>query len=300
MRRAALLATAVLLLLPVGGLSSLPAGAAAKNCRVAGLPKTVRYRTIAGVAAKANSLDVYAPAGACNRPVVLWVHGGGYEIGDKKNQVTNKISLFNGKGWVFASINYRLTVPGDPSSARYPDHFDDVAAAVAWVKANIGRYGGNPAKIALLGHSAGADIVSNVADNPAYLAAHGLTLKALTCVGPLDTEGFDKTTATSEDGDKQFWIDALGNDPHYQVDTSASTFVKRGIGIPRTIGVYRGSASRQQIEKAYLAKLRAAGVGTTTIDARSLTHNEVNTRIGAPGDKVMTPPLVSFLTSCFA
>jgi len=167
----------------------------------------------------------------------MWVHGGGYHVGDKANQMRDKVALFDAKGWILVSINYRLTVEAKPSSAHFPDHYHDVAAAAAWVHGNIARYGGDPNRTALLGHSAGADIVANVADNPTYLKSYGLTPAVLDCAGPLDTEGFDKVAAT-----------------------------------------------------------RAR---TGTIDAGGLSHAEVNTKIGATDDTVMTAPLIRFLTTCF-
>ena len=65
------------------------------------------------------------------------------------------------------------------------------------------------------------------------------------------------------------------------------------------IGVVRGTPQRQRIETDFLARLNAAGIAATTIDARSLSHQQVNTQIGAPGDAVMTGPVVQFLTECF-
>ena len=67
-------------------------------------------------------------------PVVVWVHGGGYRKGDKAQQVAAKVALFAKRGWIFASVNYRLTKLTDPVPARYPAHYDDVAAAVAWLR----------------------------------------------------------------------------------------------------------------------------------------------------------------------
>jgi len=262
----------------------------------------VAYTTVADVDPDLTSLDVHAPAPACGAPVVMWVHGGGYQKGDKAQGTKDKVRLFNERGWIFVSVNYRLTKPGDPQSAQFPDHFRDVASAVAWVHDNIAAYGGDPSRVALLGHSAGADIVANVADNPTYLTEHGLGLDALVCAGPLDTEGFDKTAAGDRDpdGEKEQWQVALGNNPDYLSATSATGLVRSGIGIPPTIGVVRGSAQRQRIETDYLAALQEAGVRATTIDARTLSHNEVNSRIGAAGDTVMTAPITEFLTSCFA
>lgn len=277
-----------------GALLAPPAHAA--ECRSTPATKTtVRYASHPGWDATLTSLDLYRPANACHAPVVMWVHGGGYQTGDKANQIADKVKLFNDRGWILVSVNYRLTRPGQTPSAQYPDHFDDVAASVGWVRRSIAAHGGDPDRIALLGHSAGADIVSNVATNPAYLAKAGVTPPDLRCIGPLDTEGFDKIASNT--GQLQ-WRLALGNLPTHQTATSATRLVRPGV--PDTIGVFRGTPNRQSIELAFLDRVRAVGSRAVTIDARSLRHDQVNSRIGAPGDTVMTPPLMSFLTTCLA
>jgi acetyl esterase/lipase len=275
--------------------------AAARTCTPASAPQTSAYARIAGVPLKLTSLDVWAPTcrGADRRaPVVVWVHGGGYQVGDKRNGVPNKVRLFNERGWIFVSVNYRLTRPADPASARYPDHFRDVAAAVAWVRSRIARWSGNPRQIALLGHSAGADIVSNVTVNPAWLGERGLSLRAVRCAAPLDTEGFDKTRVRDDDKTSIQWRLAFGNNPSYKLDTSATLLARRGRHIPSTFTVFRGLPLRRSIETAFRDALVRVGVRTRLVDASSLTHGQVNSRIGAPGDTVMTRPLMSFLRSC--
>ena len=279
--------------------STTTASTAAAGCAAARLPTTVAYRRVPGVPRHATSLDIHAPAGACDAPVVVWVHGGGYHHGDKANQMAAKRALFNRKGWILVSVNYRLTVAGDPSSAHYPDHYEDVAAALAWIDANIGRYGGDPDRIALLGHSAGADIVANVAAEPIYLAGQGASADLIDCLAPLDTAGFDKPRASEVEGRQ--WLDALGNNPDYLTETSATLLLRSGEAAPPpgTLSVYRGTPRRQSIELDYLRATRQAGGETVAVDARSLTHGEVSSRIGAAGDRVMTPPLTRFLRTCF-
>jgi carboxylesterase type B len=277
--------------------------APAPACAQGGLPTTVRYRTIAGVPANLTSLDVHAPAKACDAPVVIWVHGGGYRIGDKRNQMADKVRLFNQKGWILVSVNYRLTTPGTPGSAFFPDHYEDVAAALGWVHAQIARYGGDPERTALLGHSAGADIVSNITAQPSYLAKHRLAPSDLACTAPLDTAGFDKLAVPAGASERQQWYLALGRDAKRLAATSATRLVKAAgskADVPSTFTVFRGNGYRPRIQKAYAAALRAAGTDVALVDASKLSHNEVNTRIGARGDTIMTPPLVRFLTSCFA
>jgi acetyl esterase/lipase len=302
-RWAAAAVTAVTAVLAGGATAEAGAAKRQATCSVVG-PRTIAYRTIPSVAANLTSLDLYLPRGACRAgrgrvPVVVWVHGGGYAVGDKSQQVAAKVRLFTAtRGWIFVSVNYRLSRAGDPSSARFPDHYDDVATAIAWLRRHIAARRGDPSRIALLGHSAGADIVSNVAVNPRYLAAHGQPLTALRCFAPLDTAGFDKARASAQE--QRQWRIALGNEPTYVTSTSATLLVRAGIGIPRALTVFRGTPGRIAIEQGFAAALRRVGVPATLVDATTLTHNQVNQRIGAPGDTVMTPPLLRFLTGCFA
>ena len=201
---------------------------------------TVAYRTVPGVARDLTSLDLTCRRSGCRRgkavPVTVWVHGGGYLKGDKSQQVAAKVALFAKRGWIFASVNYRLSRPA-AGNARYPDHYDDVAAAVAWLRQHVGRRGGDPKRIAVLGHSAGADIVSNVAVNPAYLKRRGQPLSALRCFAPLDTAGFDKPKASPRE--QVQWRLALSNLPDYMTATSATLIARRGTGIPPALTVYR-------------------------------------------------------------
>src|SRR5439155_313047 len=81
----------------------------------------------------------------------------------KRNQLTDKLRLWHDAGYTVVSVNYRLTDPATTATVRYPTHDEDVAAAVAWVHAHVARFGGDAERIALLGHSAGAQIVASIA-----------------------------------------------------------------------------------------------------------------------------------------
>ena len=145
----------------------------------------IRYAKTPGVEANLQSLDIYAPKAAENAPVMIYVHGGGWRAGDKAG-VGNKPSFFNSKGWVFVSTNYRL-IP----HVAFPENVADVAKAIDWVYRNISQYGGDPNKIFIMGHSAGAHLVSLVATDPTYLEKCGRTLKDVKGVISLDTQAYD-------------------------------------------------------------------------------------------------------------
>lgn len=147
-----------------------------------------------------NQLDLYTPDGASptdSRPVVVYVHGGGWRQGDKSNKIADKIDLFTGSGYVFASINYRLSPTGgdpanpDPGRIKFPAHPDDVGEAIGWLGAHVDEYGGDPTRILLIGHSAGAHLISLVATDPSYVEAYGVEPWQLIGAVSLDTAGFD-------------------------------------------------------------------------------------------------------------
>src|SRR5438445_10227133 len=86
-------------------------------------------------------LDVYSPPGAKNLPVVFWVHGGGWQTGDKKD-VQLKPQAFTDKGFVFVATNYRLLPNVDMGTI-----VRDVAKAVRWVHEHIAEHGGDPRRL---------------------------------------------------------------------------------------------------------------------------------------------------------
>ncbi len=117
-----------------------------------------------GPDATLDVLDIYAPRDVKNAPVLLFFHGGEWSRGDKK-PVASKPQFFNNHNVVFMSANYRLS-PKD----KHPAQVDDVATAIAWTKAHIADYGGDPGKIVIMGHSAGCHLVTLVSLDPEPLA----------------------------------------------------------------------------------------------------------------------------------
>jgi acetyl esterase/lipase len=270
-----------------------------------GSKKTFAYAAHPGVDPNLLSLDVYTPPagpdGCHGRPLVIWIHGGGWTSGDKSEYMTDKVKLFNGAGYVFASVNYRLTdraVPGP----QYPVHDQDSADAVAWLVAHADQLGVDAGRVAVLGHSAGGGIVSAIATDDRYLGAHGLPLRALRCAGSLDGEGYDITAgATASPPEVEAgYKDVFGTDPQIWQEASPVHHVAPDKGIPPFFIATRGEDWRTRTQTAFIDALRGAGVHVTVLDATALEHIDLTTEVGAPGDTVLTPPLMAFLGSCFA
>ena len=174
-----------------------------------------------------NVLDIYAPDDAKGLPVVLYVHGGGWSRGDKK-AVHSKALLFTNEDYLFISTNYRLS-----PSVKHPVHVSDIAAVIAWVHRNIGGYGGDPERIGIMGHSAGAHLVSLVATDERRLAAHGLKLNVIKAVIPIDG-GYE--IAEFVETDPPRWSPVFTSDPKAQKDASPLYHVEAGKGIAHPDG----------------------------------------------------------------
>ena len=123
-----------------------------------------------------HRLDLYLPRGLSDFPVVLLVHGGAWQVGDKNScglyASVGEFLARNGIGAVLP--NYRLS-----PQVRHPEHVKDVARAFAWTREHLGRLGGRVDRLFLIGHSAGGHLVSLLTTDPSYLAAHNLSDSAI-------------------------------------------------------------------------------------------------------------------------
>jgi acetyl esterase/lipase len=153
-------------------------GAAGLNAEEAKF-EVEKHRNLAYNSAKTadpvkHQLDLYVPKGAKNYPVMVFVHGGSWKSGNKELYAPLG-ETFAKQGIGTAVINYRLT--DSKGTIHHPDHIHDVAKAVAWVKANCGKYGGNKDQLFLSGHSAGGHLVALLALDESYLKAEGCSTR---------------------------------------------------------------------------------------------------------------------------
>lgn len=240
-----------------------------------------------------QSLDVVGremPDGCAGAPVVVWVHGGGWQRGSKNNVSADQLAWAADNGWVHVSVDYRLT-----PAVTYPEHNRDLAAALAWVHDNIADHGGDPTTVAVVGHSAGAQIASSVGADPRYLAVHGLTPgDGIRCVVSLDTEGYD----LGRGGSSAVYTAAFGSDPDVRADASPITHLRSGSPRADMLVVTRGSAARRSIAADFVDRHNATGGNAELVVAGNLTHAGVNEALGQVDDQYVTPAATMFLRSC--
>lgn len=130
--------------------------------------EALRYVDGPGADPVRHLLDLYLPVGQQRFPTVVFVHGGGYQRGDRTVGRNLGVVLAS-HGVAVASISYRLF-----PQARHPAQIQDVAAAFAWTRAHIAERGGDPGRVHVSGHSAGGHLAALLGTDGSYLAPFGL------------------------------------------------------------------------------------------------------------------------------
>ncbi len=248
-------------------------------------------------------LDVYSPPNAKNLPVVFWIHGGGWQTGDKTS-VQIKPKFFVDNGFVFVSTNYRLLPNVDMGTI-----IRDIAKSIRWVHDHIAEYGGDPNRLFVMGHSAGAQLAALVCTDDRYLKSEGLSLAIIKGCVPVDGDTYD-VPAIIETAEARWRAHGLpkakfghrekfGNDPAKHRDYSAVTHVAKDKGIPPFLIIYvSGHPDTTAQAQRFGNVLKEAGVPVTLYGGRDTTHNKINADLGLaedPGTKALSEFLAKAL-----
>ncbi|WP_082992521.1 alpha/beta hydrolase [Erythrobacter sp. QSSC1-22B] len=202
-------------------------------------------------------------------PVLLFVHGGSWDWGDPKDYGFVARSLAP-EGFVVALAGYRLGEEG-----RYPAMLEDTAQAIRWLRDNAARHGGDPERIYLAGHSAGAYNVVQVALEPRWLAAEGVSTAAIRGVvgmaGPYDFFPFDKDSTRAAFGDA---TDPEATQPINHVRPDAPPML--------LLTGTEDTTVKPRNTRALAAALEQAGVPVETRYYDGLDHSDVLVMLASP------------------
>ncbi|QEH33455.1 Carboxylesterase [Aquisphaera giovannonii] len=245
-----------------------------------GVHRDIAYSDAGGARTR---LDVYSGRGGKDRACIVWIHGGAWEFGSKA-LVGAKPGAFNERGYLFLSVEYRLH-----PAVSYREQAGDIAAAVRWARDHAAEYGGDPRRIYLMGHSAGAHLAALVATDGRYLRKAGLRLKDLSGVILLDGAGYDIPRQIRSAGRsprlRALYLDVFGDDPARQADASPIEHVAAGKGIPPFLILHVADRPDSRMQSLSLAeRLRASGVPAEVIPAEGKTHMTINRELGRAGD----------------
>jgi arylformamidase len=234
-------------------------------------------------------LDVYFPEGAKDLPVVFWIHGGGWQSGDKTG-IKTKPAWFGEKGFVFVSINHRL-LPEVTMEALT----GDVAKAFGWVRKNIAEYGGDPDRILVGGHSSGAQLAALICTDDRYLKAEGESFGCLIGCLPVDGDTYD-IPAIIEVAETRRRVhhqpqasfghrQKFGNDPAKHLNFSAVSHVAPGKEIPPFLILFNAAHPDNSAQAARFGTvLKEAGIPVTLYAGKNTDHTRINNELGLAED----------------
>ncbi len=245
-----------------------------------------------------QKLDVYAPENASGSPVLLYIHGGAWKVGNKR-MVDDKPAFFTSQNWIFVSAGYRLLPDG-----QHPANVQDIASALAWIHDNIEKYGGNPDRIILCGFSAGAHLAALAALDPSYLNNAGKSLSAIRAVVLLDNPVSDVTVELKGQS-RDRMIQAFGHDNEIHLNASPVSHVfSKGIAQTFIIAFSGGMPEHSPMtEKDFRLQadllataLEKAGIRAILFPHENLNHTELNRNFGSASDQAnVTAPIMRLL-----
>lgn len=237
-------------------------------------------------------LDIYPFEGAKNAPVMIYVHGGAWKWGSRK-RVGEKPSHFNNSGYVFVSVDYRL-VP----LVKVENQLEDIDHALGWVATNITKFGGDANNLHLMGHSAGAHLVSMTGVVPRENGRQLIRSRALRTIISNDTLAYDIPRIAKKSGGRlhRIYQNVFGIEekrwrrlsPQYQVDSQRV--------LPAFHLLYSGRRNlmaRKMFAESFKKKLKLVDANVALFDGSKYSHRQMTTLIGV--DDRLTGAIDDFL-----
>jgi acetyl esterase/lipase len=214
-------------------------------------------------------LDVFTPGSGGAAPLVVFVHGGGWSVGDKAQYAAVGDHLARA-GLVTVLVNYRLS-----PAVKHPTHAQDVAQAINWCYRNAARCGADPERLCLFGHSSGAHLVALVTLEPSYLAAEGMDTSIIRRVIGVSGVAYDLDERYAAMVVAPFFTPVFGEDatrwkqaaPMQYIDGTAPPFLLiHGLG---------DTEAPPAGTEVFAAALQQAGVPTKLVLVPDNNHVEV-------------------------
>lgn len=232
-----------------------------------------------------TKLDVYSNDYGQNtlKPVIVYIHGGSWCSGDKSEWNKKQTQFFIDNGYVCVSINYRLsplyTSDNSETHIMHPIHIMDVANAIAWIESHIVEYGGDPARLILIGHSAGAHLAALSVTNQKYLENAGVNVRNIRGVCLLDGGAYltMDDLVYSDTVVMNMIYNVVGTDPSSWLwkDFSPLYNIKQNSYIPHVLLMYTDNVYRVSCNKKFSDALHNAGFACNDYVLKLYSHSDM-------------------------
>lgn len=223
-------------------------------------------------------LDVFYPKGTKDFPTIVWFHGGGLRTGERQSGEI-VAQRFVPEGIAVVTVSYRLS-----PKVKYPTYIEDAAAAIAWTFKNIEKYGGDPEKIFLSGHSAGGYLTLITGMDKRYLAKHHIDAKRLAGLIPISGQTITHSTIRRERGIPE---------GTQIVDEYAALYHANKPGPPCLCICGGDDLALRSAENIYFVEVQkvAGNKNVSFLEVEKRDHDAIFDNINKPGDEVATAML---------
>lgn len=227
-------------------------------------------------------LDVFKSRTSSEQPapVIVMVHGGGWCVGDKAvpSVTEHKVARWTPRGFIVVSVNYPMVADGSDALAQARH----IAQAVAYVQTHASDWGGDPARVILMGHSAGAHLVSLVNASAALRTAAGV--KPVLGTVSLDSGATDVVKQMPQVYPflKKRYLEAFGSSEAGWI--AASPLQQLAAGAAPWLGVCSTQRKDKPCDQArdYVAKSRSLNISASLLP-QAKSHGAINQDLGLPG-----------------
>lgn len=225
-------------------------------------------------------------------PLLVFIHGGAWSVGDKDSGAGVKGQHFTDAGYAFATLNFRLHPDVDVATST-----QDIANAIAWLVSQAKALNIDANNIILQGHSSGAHQAALVALDTRYLERAGVDPESVRAVSLLDGAGYDIERQVEIGGNADLYRSVFGDDLSDWKDMSPITYATDHTTSADFILHYVDDRRASEIQsKTLAAAIRAQGKDAEVLTATNKTHASLNRQFGRSGD-VPTAEVTAFLKS---
>ena len=244
-----------------------------------------------------QSLDIYSPDSSDTPcPVIVWVHGGGWMTSDKQKHIEHKAAFFTQLGYVFVSVNYRLS-----PDVHHPAHTQDVAQSIVWLHQNVANHGGDPSRLLLMGHSAGGHIVSLLGTNARFLLEAGIDPQIILGILVIDGVGFDVQSRMKrqQQSFSHMYTQAFGSHEEGWQDASPVLHIGTHTYTPRYLMLCADHSNHAPVAaQIFWEALKEANLQADVTTISNKDHGTINEDIGKYKE-VINMIIEDFLKECF-
>ena len=236
-----------------------------------------------------QKMDVYYPSNTKDAPVIFMVHGGAWKTGDKSSRavVTHKVKRWVSKGFIFISVNYRL-LPDTPVLSQYYD----IIRALQFAQKNATSWGGSPSQFILMGHSAGAHLVSLLSSTHTNTANAPLPHWLGTIA--IDSAVYDVDALMRSGRVNRIYTGAFGQQPAYWSSVSPNDFLNQKIPPFMAIASAQRKDAAASQATAFINKARHYGTRAQVLSV-DFSHHGTNIALGQ--DNAYTRSVEVFMRS---